>query len=339
MKVDELRFSLFYDVSKGIYTTEPIQESVKFNRIIKIYNSEVVRRLSSALIYANEEQKKQLKKQLPFFTPLGTFSPTRTNENMTSFNDSLICLDIDNLEKNELTEIKKIIRENYSTLLCAVSPRGRGLKALILIDNTINRESCYNTLKLNLNTISDKLGLIRYTDKIDVAQFKPTQPCFISYDPTMYINTKCTPLNINLLPYIEPLFERATVDYEEINKIRQSTNYLEPINYRMKRYFDNSVDSLVKFFALCDTGNRHANIIKVQTISSWIHYAPQIESEVKSILLNACIGMYGTENEARNNNVIQSFNRAWNSAPNRRNDTLENILNDSKYSHTKQKTL
>ena len=41
--------------------------------------------------------------------------------------------------------------------------------------------------------------------------------------------------------------------------------------------------------------------------------------------------MYGTRKEAELNNVPKSFEKAWNTAPIKRNDTIENIINDIKY--------
>ena len=78
---------------------------------------------------------------------------------------------------------------------------------------------------------------------------------------------------------------------------------------------------------MCDEGNRHSNIIKVQSISSIIHYAPSIGAEVKQSLLNSVIAMYGNEAEANKSNAIKSFHGSWNETP-KSNNTIESIIDE-----------
>ena len=324
-----LKFSLFYDVNKGIFANEPVQE-IDFNRLVEIYNSELVQDITKKIKEADEPTKKILKKQLPFITPFGTFNPTRQNINLTSFNSILLCLDIDGLKENEVQLVKFILTSHYATLLCAVSPRGRGIKAFVMLNDYVPQTTCYNTLKLNKHHIAETLGLSQFVNKIDESQFKPTQPWFISYDPELYINRECGNLVINLIPYQQPIAISEPVNFNLIN-IAEQSSYKEPIDYRLNKYFETATNSLIKFFACCSEGNRHSSIIKVQSIASWLHYAPQIESEIKSKLYNACCLMYGNEKQAIENNVHKSFERAWNTAPIKQNITIEGILDDPKY--------
>ena len=327
--VHNFKCSLFYDKSKGIYTTIP-REEIDIHRLVEIYKSPLIKRITEQIKLADEQTKKVLKKQLPFITPYGTFNPTRANINMKHFNCSLLCLDIDGLKENQVELIKAILITQQSTLLCAVSPRGKGIKALVSISDRIPLESCYNTLKLNLHHVAESIGLTEFVNKIDPSQFKPTQPWFISFDENLYYNLQCVPLNIKLIEYKEHIVIDE-VDFEAIEETKSTTSYLEPINHRIEVYFANAVKGLVKFFACCGDGNRHSNIIRVQSVASWIHYAPQLEDKIKEILLNACCGMYGTRKEAELNNVPKSFEKAWKNAPIRRNETIEQIINDIKY--------
>jgi hypothetical protein len=242
----------------------------------------------------------------------------------------LICLDIDGLKENQVELIKAILKTQQSTLLCAVSPRGKGIKAFVFIGDVIPLQNCYNTLKLNLHHIAEGVGLTEFVNKIDLNQFKPTQPWFISFDEDLYFNCTPQPLNIKLIEYKEQI-EVVEVDFNAIEQVKTTTNFLEPINYRIEQYFFSAVKNLVKFFACCGDGNRHSNIIRVQMVASWIHYAPQLEEKIKEVLLNACCSMYGSRKEAELNNVPKSFEKAWKSAPIKRNDTIEEIINDAKY--------
>lgn len=311
----ELFFSLFYDVNKGIYTTTPKQQ-ITFNRLIDIYQSENIKEVTNKLRNASDKDKQELKKALPFITPYGTFNPTRNKENLETFNSSLLCLDIDNLTELDALNVKQLLTQQASTLLCAISPRGRGVKAFILISDTIPLNECYNTLKLNKQHIAQSIGLIDYIDNIDNAQFNITQPMFIARDEQLYYNKLATPLNITLSKYVEPTIERM-----------QITNVPTHGKSRIETYLINATNRLVEFFAGCSEGNRHANIIKVQTIASWIHYAPNLESTLKDKLYNACCSMYGNENEALKNGVGRAFNKAW-TTQNKANNSIELIINE-----------
>jgi len=326
MLVEQLIFSLFYDVSKGIYTTQPTS-AINFKKLVEVYNSKLVQQVTSEIKTADETTKKELKKQLPFITPYGTFSPSRSNVNMTSFNSHLLCLDIDGLKENEVQLVKFILTSNHSTLLCSVSPRGRGIKAFVMLKAVIPQDECYNTLKLNKNHLASLLSLEQFVNKIDLAQFKPTQPFFIAHDPEMYVNENCTPLALRLITYTPPVRNIEQVNFDLINLTERS----EFIDYRITRYFEGATNNLLKFFAVCSEGQRHQSIIKVQTIASWLHYAPSLEQDIKAQLYNACCNMYGTEQQAIENNVHKSFERAWNTAPIRQNMTIEQILADPKY--------
>jgi hypothetical protein len=290
----------------------------------------LVKHITEKIRVAEEQEKKILKKQLPFITPYGTFKPTRANINIEHFNKNLLCLDIDGLKENQVELIKAILTIQQSTLLCAVSPRGKGIKALISISDTIPLVNCYNTLKLNIHHIAENIGLTEFVSKIDFAQFKPTQPWFISFDEDLYFNYQPQPLNIKLIEYKE-FIAVGTVDFDAIEQVKSTSDFLEPINYRINQYFFNTVKGLIKFFACCGDGNRHANIIKVQLVASWIHYAPQLEDKIKEVLLNACCSMYGSQKEAELNNVPKSFEKAWSTARPKRNETIEQIINDIKY--------
>jgi len=333
MLVEQLTFSLFYDVSKGIKTTHPTS-AINFKKLVEIYNSKLVQQVTSAIKIADETTKKELKKELPFITPYGTFSPSRSNVNMTSFNSHLLCLDIDGLKENEVQLVKFILTSNHSTLLCAISPRGRGIKAFVILKPVIPQDECYNTLKLNKNHLASLLGLEQFVSKIDLAQFKPTQPFFIAHDPEMYVNENCTPLALRLIKYTPPVLNIEKVNFDLIELAKQS-DFEQPINYRIKRYFESATNNLIKFFAVCSEGQRHQSIIKVQTIASWLHYAPNLEQDIKTQLYNACCDMYGTEKQAIENNVHKSFERAWNTAPIRQNMTIEQILADPYYNFIK----
>ena len=313
--LEHIKFSLFFDVKKGIFTTTPTQ-TIDFKRLIEVYNSDFVKTATSKLKQASDKDKPELKKQLPFITPYGTFNPSRKKDYINHFNSKLIALDIDSLTVDESKEVKDILSLNESTLICAISPRGKGVKALILINDVIPLEECYNTLKLNKSLIAETLNIFKFLDNIDNSQFNITQPLFIAFDEALFYNEHAKPLNIKLAKYVAPTIERRTITKTPI----QAKN-------RIEAYLLNATNKLIEFFALCSEGNRHANIIKVQSISSWLHYAPQIESEVKQSLYHACCSMYGNEKQALSNGVKRAFDKAW-ETPQKANNVIESIINE-----------
>lgn len=315
MESSNLNFSLFYDVKKGIYTTTPVQQ-ITFNRLIEIYKSESIKVITENLKNANEKDKSELKKQLPFITPFGTFNPIRKKESLESFNSSLIALDIDNISSSDAVEIKDILSKQISTLLCVVSPRGKGIKAFILISDTIPLNECYNTLKMNKSLIAESIGLTRFIENIDNAQFNITQPMFIAFDESIYYNEFARPLDIQLSEFKQPIFKRISITNVPLNA-----------KNRIESYLINATDKLCQFFNSCSEGNRHANIIKVQSIASWLHYAPSLESELKKRLYNACCSMYGNEKNALSNGVKRAFDKAWDTQ-NQSNKVIESIINE-----------
>lgn len=318
MEEKELLFSLFYDVDKGIKNTTP-RKVVSFAQLIKVYKSQHVQRLTEELKRADKAAKQLIKLQLPFFTPYGTFTQ-RNNEGITHHNNKLIALDFDGLDRPNAEKIKRKLQLQDCTLLAAISPRGNGVKALILSTDTRTTENNYNTLKLNASAICGRLGIYEYKDHCDRAQFVLCQPMFIAYDQELYTNEHAQATNFNLKEYTPP-------------EIEQQPRTLVPPSFtsnRIDRYLLNATEKLFNELIRTPEGNRHHSIVKVQKVASWLHYAPHLEEGIKENLLNAVVTMYGNERNATLNNAQKSFAEAWNKAPLNTNPTIEAIIHELK---------
>lgn len=318
MEKKQLSFSLFYDVDKGIKNTTP-RKVVTFAQLLKIYNSAHVQQLTERLQRADKAQKQLIKLQLPFFTPYGVFTQ-RNNEGITHHNSNLIALDFDGLDHPNAEKIKRKLKLQSSCLLCVISPRGNGVKALVLSSDTRTPENNYNVLKLNANEICGRLGIYEYKDYCDKAQFVLCQPMFIAYDKELYYNEAATAKDFNLKQYEPP-----TIEHQPRTIIPPSFT-----NNRIDRYLLNATEKLYNELLRTPEGNRHHSIIKVQKIAAWIHYAPHMESTIKETLLNGVIAMYGSERNAEHNNAIKSFAEAWIKAPINTNPTIETIIHELK---------
>jgi len=137
---------------------------------LDIYQSEEVKEKTQILRDAPEGEKKELKNKLPTFTPHGAFLK-RNNTSIKHHNENLIVLDIDGLTEAEAVKVKEILSKHSSTLLGTISPHGKGVKALILLENKLVAKERYLTLKHNRGAIAQGLNITEFEINIDVMQF------------------------------------------------------------------------------------------------------------------------------------------------------------------------
>lgn len=330
METKKLQFSLFFDKSKGIYTNTP-KETISFERLISIYKSSYVEKLTNQIQQAKDFEKAELKKRLPFITPYGTFEPTRANENIVHYNSKLIAFDFD-FSINDLklvNSLKSIIKSLQGCALCCISPRGNGIKSLFIIEEEIDLKEHYNTLKDNKENIIHSLGLYNYFNEesinkiikaLDNSQFKLPQPFFIANDTNLFYNLNPEPLKIKLNKYIN------TFVIQTYNKPKQEVS--KGLQIRIDKYINNAVDRLISFYNSLPEGERHDNIIRVSYIKSILHYAPHLEAEIETSLKNAVCKMYGDKHKTYN--AEKTFNNAWNHNNNVENKRIEEIKEDYK---------
>ena len=315
--LEGLRFSLFYDRERGIGSVTP-KTTVDFQTLVNVYSSPHVQQTTVNILQAKTpEEKAYYKKMLPFITPSGVFSQ-RNKTSITHHNNRLVALDLDGLTKETAIDCKELLSHLDCVLLAAISPRQKGVKALILISDTIPLEHHYETLKINKTAICDALGISKYINNVDRAQFVICQPFFIAYDPDLRISVNPEPLQIKLVQYTPPIIERGKLS---VSPPEAKT--------RIEKYLVSATSRLIEFFAGCPEGERHFSIIKVQSIASWIHYAPQLEQQLKTSLEMAVCDMYGGVKGAQSNNAIRTFQTAWNNAVNRDNKTIEQIISET----------
>lgn len=311
----KLQFSFFYDTEKGIKNTTP-KAAKDFKQLIAIYKSSKLEQLTKELQNASKEDKPRIKLQLPFFTPYGTFSQ-RNNESILHHNSNIVALDFDGLDSPNTKKLKRKLTINKSVLLACISPRGNGVKALVLLDGNTTPGTHYNALKFNSDRICANLGIYDYKDFCDRAQFVLCQPMFFAFDPELYVNEYARPL-LKLKPY-----EAPPIDYQERTILEPSFQ-----SSRIEQYLLNASNRLYSELISTKEGTRHHSIIKVQKIASWLHYAPHLETEIKTHLHSAVVFMYGGHKSATEQNALKSFAGAWGSAPQNANPTIESIIND-----------
>jgi hypothetical protein len=312
-----LRFSLFVGGAKVVNPTQ----TISFKELINVYNSTQTKELSSKLrSCTNEIEKKELKNKQTFFTPYGVFS-YRNNKGITSHNSSLIAFDFDKLEQHQAEDLKQKFENLDCCLFTSISGSLKGVKAMILINDTIQPNERYNVLKYNANAIISKLGLDDYKDYLDLRQFVLSQPMYISYDDSLYYNETAVCLELELETPIEEKPQTAVAPID-LNIADKSNVY---------KYVQTATNKLIGFYNN-HTGARHSEIARAKGIAGLIkaYHLHDIETEIYNAIETAVIGMYGNYKDAVNGNAIVSLKKAWSDATEVRSATLDKIIEDNK---------
>ena len=317
--MENLKFSLFLDKQKGIESVVP-KKTINFKELLDVYKSAyLINKTAELRNETDEAKRKELKKQLPFITTAGVFT-YRSSKNIVHHNDRLIALDLDNLTEQTAIDVKAILAKQPSVLLASISPRGKGVKALVLISAELTPDKRYQTLKIAKSVIAIELGIVEYLPNIDIAQFVLPQPFFLSHDATMYVNEQAIPLQITFVE-IAPTPKHLILTRDPVLKIPTAAKS------RIEIYLINATKFLAQHLQEQTIG-RHFSISKVATIKGILHYAPQMESEVKQMLWDAICVSYGTKQDAINEGAARSIKAVWDKAPDLHNDTLDSIINE-----------
>lgn len=141
----------------------------------------IIQRVRSA---KTKEEANAIKKELPLFTPSGTFS--ERGDDCLLIQSKVICLDLDDLA--DIAKTKESLIKNPAVVSVFISPRGTGLKVLIFHD--VNDASLHKSLYYR---IASELGI----SNVDKQCCNISRACFMSYDPDIYINESATPLHVD----------------------------------------------------------------------------------------------------------------------------------------------
>lgn len=159
------------------------------------YRAEV-EHIRSCIASGDTEKADQLKKQLPAFTPSGTYEGGR-KANLLKQYSGFVHLDFDKLSPEQLEEAFLTISEIPYTFGCFRSPSGNGLKILIEVTSTEkHHDLAYQQVQ---NYYENYLGILSDPKCKDI-----TRLCFVSYDPDLYKNLNNEKLLVNL-PETEPV--------------------------------------------------------------------------------------------------------------------------------------
>lgn len=146
-----------------------------------------IQKLRLLLENGNEEEYNSHKRTLPAVTFCGTFEKTRKKENIKIYN-SIIVIDIDKLEKNEIERVKSNLENDSKVFSFWKSPSNKGFKGLVNLkfNFEIENENLDNIHKSAFGKLS-----LYFKDKYDISLDQSgsdtSRLCFFSFDPNLII--------------------------------------------------------------------------------------------------------------------------------------------------------
>jgi hypothetical protein len=178
---------------------------------------EQVEAIRKLIAEGQEKEADKLKKQLPAFTPSGTFDNGRKAELLTQYSGYVI-LDLDKLNPTDLEKAKSLVALAPYTFAAFISPSGNGLKIIVPVNSTAENH------KLAFQQVCDyyeqALQLVVDPSGKDVSRL-----CFMSYDPDCYRNINAEPFKVNIEQEPEPKKKQEPPKGEQTEpKAEQPTN-------------------------------------------------------------------------------------------------------------------
>jgi len=136
-----------------------------------------------------------LKKQLPAFTPSGTFNNGRKAGLLSEYSNHII-LDVDKITAEQVTEIITKVALLPCTFAAFISPKGNGVKIIVYVNSTSgHHKTAYAQVAAYYHT---QLAINFDPSGKDVSRL-----CFMSYDPNSYRNLDAKPFQVNITENIK----------------------------------------------------------------------------------------------------------------------------------------
>ncbi|MFZ4455514.1 MAG: DUF3987 domain-containing protein [Bacteroidales bacterium] len=155
-----------------------------------------------------KKQADGLKKNLPGFTPSGTFTNGRKADLITSYSGFLV-LDLDKLSPDDLLKAKETVKEISFTYAAFVSPSANGLKIIVPVDSSL--ELHRTAMSQVVSYYENALQLTVDPSGKDVSRL-----CFVSHDPDCFHNPNAETFKVNIqLERIEAPVPAASLPQKE----------------------------------------------------------------------------------------------------------------------------
>lgn len=176
-----LKVSFQENTWKNVSADEPTIKSILENIQSDKYNQQVTN-LRTSLKNGNTDYYNENKKRLPAVTFSATFNKHRTRENVKFYN-SLIVIDIDKLQAEQITTCYNSLLEDEFVLAFWRSPSDCGFKGIVQIEfleieSEIDLETKHKSAFKKLSTYFQN----KYNLELDKSGSDISRLCFLSYD-------------------------------------------------------------------------------------------------------------------------------------------------------------
>lgn len=139
--------------------------------------------------------------QFPAVTWSGTFSSRKISG--LQYHSGFICIDIDKLQPEELTELQAKVNTDAHTFFSFISPSGNGLKIIFIVNiQNINQDGdSIQAQHTQAFKAIENYFVINYNVVIDTSGKDVSRLCFLCHDSNAFINTNATTFNFeNFIP-------------------------------------------------------------------------------------------------------------------------------------------
>lgn len=175
-----LFISLGVTVGKNLLKPDEIWEE-DLNYIERALTSDEIKdKVQKLRKLATKEEQNSFKRKLPWFN-LGRFSGRRSNQNWLGSTGCV--LDYDNLEQRPHYYKTKVLPQLNFVYMAFTSPRGKGLKVIVLWHRFVTNEAEHRALYNYVKKMYDRALGMESDSTPD-----PARVTFLSYDEDFYIN-------------------------------------------------------------------------------------------------------------------------------------------------------
>ncbi|WP_298516351.1 BT4734/BF3469 family protein [uncultured Kordia sp.] len=198
--------------------------------------------------YLENENKAEYDKnkvKLPAVTFCATFNNKRQKDKLKSYN-SIVVIDIDKLEKKELSKVWDFLLNDELIFTFWKSPSNKGIKGLISIqyDFELNDTNLDLAHKSAFSKLSDYFNN-KYQIELDKSGSDTTRLCFFSYDSELILKDKYKPFEV-LESDLLILRTKKTNKAKRVKNVSNQDSLYNPEN-RNNQSDRKTIGSIIKF--------------------------------------------------------------------------------------------
>lgn len=244
------------------------------------YYKEIINKLRQNLLSGNIRDANKIKLSLPSITFSATFNDRRVSSLCKSYN-SLLVIDIDKLDTNEMIRINEILMNDNYVFSFWKSPSGNGYKGLIALSSDLVNLTDANICSFHSQGFNclEKYFKEKYNVELDKSGKDITRLCFFSYCPELFLKNEVTKFefNYNGVAVLKDKKNRKDLNKKESSTASSVVNTLD-INrnikiYRYHQYYRSELKKIIKYLT-----HTHTSITK--TYADWTKVAFAISASI-----------------------------------------------------------